>query len=105
MTEVVNFRMNSVIKDSFKKVCKSHNMSMSSRINDLIIEFMKDFESQDIVTVPDHLRNNSRTYINPHNFPDKAKSQSYFPDNFKTETSWRPNLFGWEKIKFDELQK
>ena len=41
MTEVVNFRMNSVIKDSFKKVCKSHNMSMSSRINDMIIEFMK----------------------------------------------------------------
>ena len=44
MTEVVNFRMNSVIKDSFKKICKSHNMSMSSRINDLIIEFMKDFK-------------------------------------------------------------
>tara|TARA_B100002019_G_scaffold293010_1_gene318232 strand:- start:483 stop:689 length:207 start_codon:yes stop_codon:yes gene_type:complete len=47
MTEVVNFRMNSVIKDSFKKVCKSHNMSMSSRINDLIIEFMKDFKIED----------------------------------------------------------
>ena len=44
MTEVVNSRMNSVIKDSFKKICKSHNMSMSSRINDLIIEFMKDFK-------------------------------------------------------------
>ena len=47
MTDVVNFRMNSVIKDSFKKVCKSHNMSMSSRINDLIIEFMKDFKIED----------------------------------------------------------
>ena len=47
MTEVVNFRMNSVIKDSFKKICKSHNMSMSSRINDLIIEFMKDFKIED----------------------------------------------------------
>ena len=82
-------------------------LAISKKSNSIkaIFEFMKDFESQDIVTVPDHLRNNSRTYINPHNFPDKAKSQSYFPDNFKTETSWRPNLFGWEKIKFDELQK
>jgi hypothetical protein len=47
MTEVVNFRMNKSIKSNFKKVCKLHNMSMSSRINDLIIDFMKEFKIED----------------------------------------------------------
>jgi len=42
---------------------------------------------------------NSKTYINPHNFPHEAKQQSYMPDNFKIENIWKPNLSGWENIK------
>ena len=82
-------------------------LAISKKSNSIkaIFKFIKDLESQDLFTVPDHLRNNSRTYINPHDCSDKSKSQSYFPENFKKETTWKPNLLGWEKIKYDELQK
>ena len=82
-------------------------LAISKKSNSIkaIFKFIKDLESQDIITVPDHLRNNSRTYINPHNSPNESRSQSYFPDYFKKETIWKPNLFGWEKIKYDEMQK
>jgi hypothetical protein len=44
MIEVVNFRMNKDVKNYFKKICKNQNITMSSRINDLIIDFLKEFK-------------------------------------------------------------
>ena len=44
MVEVVNFRMNKEIKDNFKKICKNQNISMSNRLNFLILDFLKDFK-------------------------------------------------------------
>ena len=44
MVEVVNFRMNKEIKDYFKKICKNQNISMSNRLNFLILDFLKDFK-------------------------------------------------------------
>ncbi len=82
-------------------------LAVSQKSNSIkaIFKFIKGIESEALFSVPDHLRNNSRTYINPHNYPNESKMQSYFPDNFKKETIWKPNNFGWEKIKYDELKK
>ena len=44
MVEVVNFRMNKEIKDNFKRICKNQNISMSNRLNFLILDFLKDFK-------------------------------------------------------------
>ena len=44
MVEVVNFRMNKDIKNNFKKICKNQNISMSNRLNFLILDFLKDFK-------------------------------------------------------------
>lgn len=50
MVEVVNFRMNKEIKDNFKKICKNQNISMSNRLNFLILDFLENFkiEKKDI---------------------------------------------------------
>lgn len=44
MVEVVNFRMSKEIKDNFKKICKNQNISMSNRLNFLIIDFLSNFK-------------------------------------------------------------
>jgi len=44
MVEVVNFRMNKEIKDYFKKICKNQNISMSNRLNFLILDFLDNFK-------------------------------------------------------------
>ena len=44
MVEVVNFRMNKDIKNNFKKICKSQNISMSNRLNFLILDFLDNFK-------------------------------------------------------------
>ena len=80
-------------------------LSSKSNSNKAIFRFINDFETLDSFSVPDHLRHNSKTYINPHNYPNEAKKQSYFPRNYKREKIWEPNLFGWEKIKYDELKQ
>ena len=80
-------------------------LSSKSNSNKAIFRFINDFETLDSFSVPDHLRHNSKTYINPHNYPNEAKKQSYFPQNYKREKIWEPNLFGWEKIKYDELKQ
>ena len=80
-------------------------ISKKSNSTKAIHTFINDLQSLDSFSVPDHLRNNSRTYINPHDFPDEAKQQSYLPDQFNKENLWKPNLSGWEKIQYDEIQK
>ena len=44
MVEVVNFRMNKEIKDNFKRICKNQNISMSNRLNFLILDFLENFK-------------------------------------------------------------
>ena len=50
-------------------------------------------------------KNNSNSYVNPHNYPGKWVAQEYLPKALRGLKIWEPNNFGWEKIKFEELQK
>ena len=54
-------------------------------------------------TVPNHLKNNSHNYKNPHNFPNKPLLQEYLPEDLKGLRIWSPRNSGWEKTKYDEL--
>ena len=47
--------------------------------------------------VPDHLQNNSTSYINPHNHPEMKLDQIYLPENLKNIKIWNPSNNGWEK--------
>ena len=82
-------------------------LAISSKSNSVqvISEVINNLESQDISFVPDHLCNNSTTYINPHKSPSEAKKQSYLPPNYKKEQIWKPSISGWEKRKYDQLRK
>tara|TARA_B100000963_G_scaffold155656_1_gene135520 strand:+ start:4455 stop:5714 length:1260 start_codon:yes stop_codon:yes gene_type:complete len=47
--------------------------------------------------VPDHLQNNSTSYINPHSHPEMKLDQIYLPENLKNIKIWNPSNNGWEK--------
>ena len=55
--------------------------------------------------VPNHLKNNSSSYKNPHNYPAHSICQDYLPGDLKGLKIWEPNNLGWEKNKYDELYK
>ena len=82
-------------------------LSISKKSNSLkaISQFINNLECNNSFSVPDHLCNNSKTYINPHNYPKEALKQVYMPENFNKENVWGLNLNGWEKIKYEELKK
>ena len=50
-----------------------------------------------------HLKNNSNSYVNPHNYPGNWVAQEYLPKSLIGLKIWEPNSNGWEKIKFGEL--
>jgi putative ATPase len=53
--------------------------------------------------VPGHLKNNSNSYVNPHNFPGNWVEQEYLPKFLRDLKMWEPNNNGWEKTKYEEL--
>tara|TARA_Y100001970_G_scaffold154268_1_gene188917 strand:+ start:26343 stop:27626 length:1284 start_codon:yes stop_codon:yes gene_type:complete len=82
-------------------------LALSRKSNSVkaITDFIHDLESYDLFSVPDYLRNNSKTYINPHKSPKEAFKQNYMPANINLENIWRPSLNGWERLKYDELKE
>ena len=60
MVEVVNFRMNKEIKDYFKKICKNQNISMSNRLNFLILDFLENFKIEKKVENKKVLKKNTK---------------------------------------------
>ena len=64
------------------------------------IETIKGINSFD---VPLHLKNNSKGYLNPHNYRGNWVSQEYLPKSLSGLKIWEPNNNGWEKTKYQEL--
>jgi len=53
--------------------------------------------------VPVHLKNNSNSYVNPHNYPGNWVAQEYLPKSLRGLKIWEPNNHGWEKTQYEEL--
>ena len=70
-----------------------------------ILKAIEKIKSIDFAEVPNQLKNNSSCYKNPHNYKGNWVDQEYLPHSLKGLKIWEPNNFGWEKIKFEELQK
>ena len=80
-------------------------ISPKSNSTKSIFTAIEKIKSIDFYTMPSHLKNNSNNYKNPHNYPGKWIEQDYLPNVMKGLKIWEPNLYGWEKSKYEELQK
>ena len=70
-----------------------------------IFKAIEKIKSINAYEVPSHLKNNSNSYVNPHNFPGNWVAQDYLPISVRGLKIWEPNNNGWEKIKYEELLK
>tara|TARA_B100000902_G_scaffold340545_1_gene343423 strand:- start:1034 stop:2323 length:1290 start_codon:yes stop_codon:yes gene_type:complete len=70
-----------------------------------IFQAIEKIKSIHFSVVPNHLKNNSNKYKNPHNYPGNLVEQEYLPDVCKGLEFWQPNKYGWEKNQYDELRK
>ena len=68
-----------------------------------IFKAIEKIKSLNSFEVPSHLKNNSNSYINPHNYPGNWVAQEYLPLSLRGLKIWEPNNNGWEKIKYEEL--
>ena len=80
-------------------------VSPKSNSNKSIFKAMEIIKSCNYHEVPPHLKNNSTTYKNPHNYEDDSLDQSYMPENLKKYKFWENLPIGWEKMRSDELGK
>ena len=81
------------------------SISLKSNSTKAIFKAIEAIRSSDLSLIPNHLKNNALDYLNPHNFPDKSFQQEYLPTHLEGLKFWKPNNFGWEKNKFDDLRK
>jgi len=56
-------------------------------------------KSHKLSLVPEHLKYNSKTYKNPHNYAIKDLMQKYMPNDLTEYKIWRPSNSGWEYDK------
>ena len=70
-----------------------------------IFKAVEAIKSTNISSVPNHLKNNSGSYLNPHNYPEKSLQQEYLPTDLKEFQFWKPKDYGWEKIRYEDLLK
>ena len=68
-----------------------------------IYKAIETIKSINAYEVPSHLKNNSNSYENPHNYPGNWVAQEYLPISIKGLKIWKPNNNGWEKTKYEEL--
>ena len=80
-------------------------ISPKSNSTKSIFNAIEKIKSINFVSVPNHLKNNSQTYKNPHNYSGNWIEQEYLPTVLKGLKIWEPNDFGWEKNKFEEFLK
>ena len=80
-------------------------LSPKSNSTKSIFKAIEKIKSIKFVSVPNHLKNNSQTYKNPHNYSGNWIEQEYLPTILKGLKIWEPNDFGWEKKKFEEFLK
>ena len=68
-----------------------------------IFKAIEKIKSINAYEVPSHLKNNSNSYVNPHNYPSNWVSQEYLPISVRGLRIWEPNNNGWEQTKYEEL--
>jgi len=68
-----------------------------------IFKAIETIKSINAYEVPSHLKNNSNSYENPHNYPGNWVAQEYLPISLKGLKIWKPNNNGWERTKYEEL--
>jgi len=61
-----------------------------------IFNAIEQVKSNKLLKVPDHLKYNSRTYKNPHNYLQNELMQEYMPDNLINHKIWHSKKSGWE---------
>ena len=70
-----------------------------------IFKAMEVIKSTNVSLVPNHLKNNSSNYLNPHNYPGNSLQQEYLPTNLQGMEFWKPKDFGWEKKQYKDIPK
>ena len=61
-----------------------------------IFNAIEKVRSNKLSIVPDHLRYNSKTYKNPHQYSSNDLIQEYMPDNLINHKIWHSKKSGWE---------
>jgi len=61
-----------------------------------IFNAIEKVRSNKLSIVPDHLRYNSKTYKNPHQYSSNDLTQEYMPDNLINHKIWHSKKSGWE---------
>ncbi len=80
-------------------------ISPKSNSNKAIFKAVEAIKSTNISSVPNHLKNNSSYYLNPHNYPELSLQQEYLPNELKEVQFWKPKDSGWEKKRYQDLCK
>ena len=78
-------------------------MSPKSNSAKSIFKAIEIIKSANPFDVPLHLKNNSNSYVNPHNYQGNWVAQEYLPKSLRGLKIWEPNSNGWEKRKYEEL--
>ena len=78
-------------------------MSPKSNSTKSIFKAIETIKSTTAFDVPLHLKNNSNSYVNPHNYPGNWVAQEYLPKSLRGLKIWEPNNNGWEKTQYEEL--
>ena len=74
-------------------------ISPKSNSTKCIFNAFEAVKSNKLSLVPDHLKYNSTTYKNPHNYPKNDLIQKYMPNNLIEHKLWHANKSGWEHDK------
>ncbi len=74
-------------------------ISPKSNSTKYIFNAIETVKSNKVSLVPDHLKYNSKTYKNPHNYPKNDLIQTYMPKNLINYKIWHSNKEGWENDK------
>ena len=80
-------------------------ISPKSNSTKSIFKAIEAIHSFKLSSVPNHLKNNARNYLNPHNYPADCLKQEYLPTDLKGLKFWEPKDSGWEKNKYEDLSK
>ena len=80
-------------------------ISPKSNSTKSIFKAIEAIHSTNSSLVPNHLKNNAKNYLNPHNSQGKLLEQEYLPANLKRLKFWEPKDSGWEKNKYEDLLK
>ena len=80
-------------------------ISPKSNSTKSIFKALDAIKNSNLAVVPNHLKHNSETYKNPHNYSDNWVQQEYLPEILKGLEIWKPSNYGWEKKIYEELKE